>query len=393
MKNISNIRNFQTLSSVFLALGVIGLLVWVVADEVRRSELSALRLPVAGDLGVNADKQASLRQSISVSLASAPLDQKLLAQFLILSEDGSERAKGYPLLANLGWRSTAAQQLLLAEALEGQDLREIMERSDGLLRRGRYSDELISLMLAAEQDPAGRRWLVGALRSNPPWAGRFFGRSSGLESEAALRAHGILLGDLMDAEIAVGRNQLRSGLSAMVDRGLFEEAYSLFERSVPVKADKRGLVDPDFTLAFAVQRSGEGSHPFEWTVTSGPGINSRLVSAGDKTFLNLRWDGRGNPLLLRQFFRPQGLDISQLLLTSRDGDSAVLERSAQIFVSCADRPTDKVRFIPAEQDDGSLLYRAERPLSCDFAKLEVLGLARGFGNRELNIQIDRISFI
>lgn len=383
-------------AAIGLVVLIAALLAWANIAKVNRQAIGAHNLSSLVDSGLSAAEEKALRQGLANELSNAPINQHLLSQYAILlrETDASSRKidQAYQLLARLGWRSTPAQQNLIAYALAKEDFPAIIRRSDGLLRRGRFSAQISILLLTAEQSLEARRLLIDALQQGPSWSDAFFARAGSLNTKEGLAAHAALLNEFLDAGNQLGRAQTVGAMRAMIKHDLVTDAYGIFERLSSLHQNKtQGIFDPDFRIAADGRLRTEPAYPFEWNVVSGRGIYSRVEDRGSSGRLNLKWNGRGHPLLLSQLFwrgdKPvRGIRVKGL------GNEGRLLSSMQLFISCVDEPSRKVQLYPTPHTEGGITYRNEVPDSCEFMRLEVYGLSEN-GSKPVDIQIDRIDLV
>jgi|GEM_PF-3871713 len=374
----------------------LGLLVFANVTNARRAVIVSNQLAVLGDTGLSAAERSKRLDGITSILEIAPIDPEVLNQFVILERSlgvGSEETeRAYVLLSRLGWRSTSAQQNLIGHALAQEDFASIVERSDGLMRRKKFVDEITTLLLTAEQSPAGRALVAESLKRRPPWAKDFIKSGGEIRTKVGLEAHAALLNDLLDEAVDLKRVEAVPPVRAMVREGLFGLGYEVFARMVPERARvNTGIFDPDFTVAAGVQSAREPSFPFEWNVATGRGISSRVEKAGDHGRLALKWDGKGNPLLFRQMF-PLGGEPVKALEVKLSENNAHLLNSLQFFVSCAGEGEKRDILEPSLDSNFKVILRGQFPGSCEFVELQVYGLAE-IGAPSLDLRIDQINLV
>lgn len=382
------------LASVIVA--VLGALLFLANFSfVQRAALEGVLLPAIGDSGLSRNQQDILKKQVAASLSSAPINQGLLGTYITLIKDeGADEytlSNAFTFLSDLGWRSTAAQQNLIAHALAAGDIAAIVDRSDALIRRGKFVDEITALLLGAEQNPAGRALVLRALERRPKWADLYIRLGAQLTTPEGLIAHAALLRDLDDSGYDIGRREAVPLVRAMIRQGLLSQAYGVFEQVAPQSdGQSDGVYDPDFRVAAEAQRNGP-LFPFEWNWPTQRGVRSTVRMRGDAGRLNLKWNGKGHPLLLSQIFPVEKNSTHALRVTFSGNNSSILN-SLQFYLSCADSGGEKLLLRPKLSRPEEATYEGEIPDTCSFAKLELYGLLE-IGAPPLDLFVDRIESI
>ena len=368
-------------------------LIWANIQEARYKQLPlAGAMALAAD-GVGQELPVEVRDRVRSAVAQQPVDQALLnlifADALRRDPKSVDVARLRPLLAALGWRSTPAQQNLITDALQRSDLETIIDRADGLLRRERLGDQILTLLLAVEAVPQVQDLLVRAIERDPNWRAAFFTRSDLLVTDAQFAGRARTLEALLDAKVELPRGEMAASINALARHGDMENAYRVFARYRPDYVSKRLLSDPDFSQTAAQDRKASlTAVPFEWALARGRGIQSTVTGSAAGAELSLRWDGRGRPLLLSQTIKGQAGAQYMLDLHGVDADLA-LDRTLLFQLRCPDEAP--IRFVdPQPREEGKVLQlTSEGPATCAYPRFEVQGRLQDI-DRPQDVRLSRI---
>lgn len=174
-----------------------------------------------------------LKTSLVRRLAAEPLDTGALNLLYAVEVRESAapmmRAQMAGVLAQMGWRNSAAQQNLMLEAAREGDLEAAMARADGLLRRNLLADRLLPGLRLLEGNKDASAILVRRLAPKPNWRAAYFADAGHLGDPSARMArlglfNGMIAGGdcpspaemmpSLDAFKRAGDHQAAAGLQA-----------------------------------------------------------------------------------------------------------------------------------------------------------------------------------
>lgn len=278
-------------------------------------------------------------------------------------------------LESLGWQSTLIQMDLLQDGIARKDEDAVLTRIDGLLRRGKQKQPLLSILFKLEQSGAyARGKLIEMLAARPQWRRDMLTAPEGMAGIDAVMARAETL-DLMHAK---GLSPLRpevapivNGLAAMQDEARAESLWRKFHgigRNAPLPFDDH------FAVMAADPRDGQyQSMMFEWRASEGSGFSARASTvSGNSAILNLRWDGRGAPTLLQQKL----VTLPGRFAVAVRGsllDRSVLQRFAFVFYCHEKSPVFHDRLTQGAK--GEFVFVANESVMCRNPEMRLVGIS------------------
>lgn len=300
-----------------------------------------------------------------------PLNQNALNLVYVRAyrgDDDPARLSRYrTLLARLGWRSTPAQQNLLAAAAMRRDFAEVMDRVDGLMRRNKFAAQVDPFIATVESNPQTRAALVDKLALRPPWRELLLIRGGELHGSERLVARAATMNALLDKRAKLSRIEVAPFLMAAVAGGELTAAYQLWARTLRKPTEGGLLYDGDFKVAAEQGVRPNLPVPFEWKFENGDGLSTQIGSDGG---LFIRWSGRGVPILLSQRLKvPVGGRGYRLLIDADRASVTAIADKLAITLSCQEQT---VEFRPVSRGSGRLVFAAD-PLTCATPLLTLSG--------------------
>lgn len=364
------------ISAVGLTMATLaGFGVWSVATA-EQAQLPGPKTPDLVMLAASASYPDDFRVKIARAIARSPLDQNRLNALYVFEAGGTARpemsiARLRGALAETGWRSTAAQQNMIVWAVEQGNLRMLVDRADGLLRRQRLEPEARELLYLFESSNETRSYIVRALSRRPIWRNTYLVDPKGMATPARLDARALTMEAMLRHGIAVDRAELAPLLSLLVKGGKAERAHALWSRFARTNSNSGPLNDPNFKEAAALSAlDGQPNFPFEWQFESGRGYGASVVRAAGSSEIHIRWDGRGLPVFLRQW-----LNVSPGRYTVRlaglDAKPEVIN-GLSIAAECPGAVTRFERIVTSDTR-GGLVLAGDRAIECRFPEFRISG--------------------
>ncbi len=326
------------------------------------------------------------REQLSWVAERAPLSVDPVAGLVRIEREGegagSRVPAGEKLLAEMGFRSTLAQQLLLTSALERRDFAEILLRSDALLRREKLQKEVLPIMLVAAGDKSTREPLITALAREPNWRLAFMTHPGGFAQAGLRAARAEVLDEMMTRKIPILQVEIAHALRALAGAQENEAAYRLWKKYRGLENRKIFVFDPRFEFVARDRGDEAGSEiPFEWRLLKGRGYRAQLRESTKQNNLTLSWNGRGSPTMLEQKVRlDRGKAYSLQILAS--DPAPVVARRFTVSLDCPGlAPVQFVDFRPAAGPGQPETVEANDVIQCDFPVLRVRGNAVDAGDR------------
>jgi len=315
-------------------------------------------------------------------LAEQPLDQPLL-NFLFAAESRGDmkperRAEFVDALSKLGWRDTPSQQNLIFEAVQSGKPAEAVLRADALLRRGKLTDHIIPVLIQMEADPDAVALLIDRLAKNPGWRGGYFAIGAPLHNPAVLDARVRLFDRMLKDGIPLSRREIKSSIEVMLRQGRRQEAADIAMRASGIKVGQAMIYDADFTNFLALNSEERNEVlPFEWEVSSRPGVSTQISANSGAGQMAIRWNGLGVPVLARTM---------AMLGETRQPRLEIVASSRQAFANlsilafalrCPGQAA--VPFVADGSDESrnAALYRADAAVACGNPDLVILGRPQG----------------
>ena len=287
------------------------------------------------------------------ALRRAPLNQDAANVLYYGAARGGDAGREGEALARLGWRSTAAQQNLIADAARREDFAEVLERVDSLLRRGKLGPQLDPFLRLVESDRGTRAALVAKLRRTPPWREGFLIRGGELRGRDALAARAAVMSGLIGHGEPLQRMEVSPFLQAAIAGGEVLVAHRLWSRTLKRPGEGGLLYDGRFRAASEQGTRPQLPVPFEWRFETGDGFTTSVGSDGSAF---LRWNGRGVPVVLSQLVSvPPGARGFRLVVEGDAPTVPVVADRLQASLTCGGRG---VEFRPVRREPTRLTLEA-----------------------------------
>ena len=316
--------------------------------------------------------------SIVQELARSPIHQDeagmLLGQRITRGDAAQDLSPLAQSVADMGYRSTRAQQSLIQYGLQSEDVDLIFAQVDALLRRGKAVDQVLPILYAIETLPEGREMVAGKLIEGAPWRRVFFQSPLGLSNRSQLDSREQLLSLMIDQGEALGRQDIGAFLRRMVESGQRDRAYQFFCQ-IDTRCSDAGLIDSNFVvLSERMASTRPELYPFEWTANRGRGYsatpNSNTIGLSQAGVL-LRWDGRGTPTFLSQV-GPYS-EFEQVNVSTADAQ----DFSANFYMEFRCPRSEAIRYVISPQaDTDGLLFALPAQPTCAVGTFALVGRYR-----------------
>ncbi|RUP09849.1 hypothetical protein [Hyphomicrobium sp.] len=231
----------------------------------------------------NLQASEELRQRLLRALYVEPLSAQAFELLGMLSVAGGDTisAKKYmQAAAARSPRSPAALYWLLRYSLSANDIEDVIDRADALLR---IRPDLISGVTPAlgqiAGTPAGLERLIATLSKGPPWRKKFFLALNG-KTKSVDTPKKLLVG-LVYSDHPPTPNEIGTYLRYLINSKYYERAYSAWlEFLSPTQLEDARLL---FNGGFRFRPSGL---PFDWTIEKSHGALTEIVAAQGETDMN-----------------------------------------------------------------------------------------------------------
>lgn len=285
--------------------------------------------------------------------------------------DFKNEARYAELVARLGWRDENVNKAVLQHAVEVGNYEAAMERASALLTQRELSTDVMSLLVAFEQDRDGHVVLWRELARGPVWIYDFL-QSGNLTDRATRDARAKTILWLLKRGIGLERRGLSPAIFAFIEAGQADRALALW-RAYAGEPEGGGLYDTDFAgLLRRPVAPGSSPLPFEWNLTQAPGHSASMPTPGEGgEGLRIEWDGRDTPLFAWQQIRLGNGTSVRIDIKEEQGSTRV---GSKLRFELACPPAQGVAFPPLSRGM-AVLARAQ--ISCRFPVLRVMGSNQG----------------
>jgi tetratricopeptide (TPR) repeat protein len=327
-------------------------------------------------------------ETLRRALAAAPLSQSTFNALMVTTGGavGPDRARWFDALKGYGWRHSASLQNRLVDAIRRNDMVDIFDIADALLRQGKLVEEASALVRLAETDPALAPRIVRALKRKPEWRVQFLHGSEGLDDADALDARLRTLEALAAVGDQIGRAEVAPSLVRLAGASRFEEAERLWRAYSRKPRD--ALSDGDFKQALELIDHSIGNFPFEWLLGDGPGYLADVIEDGlGGATMTIDWDGRGSPVLLSQ--RTMASPGRWRLTVSSDGSARELAGSLSFQLRCGERITPLV-MQPLQPASAVVSFVTASQTPCSYPLFAIVARSQGTP-RAIELSMRRIS--
>lgn len=258
---------------------------------------------VAKGTNVTAGKNAEVAGiELAKAFSKDPLNQNLVNAGLALKLGDlstTERARWITVIGKMGWRSTAASQTLINEAIKAQDLRNVTVIADALLRRQKLFEETVNLMNLLEAEPTAWRGVYSRLKADVPWRVNYLQYAGNIKQPTVVEGRIRTLRALQASGDQLTRQELAPSIAMLVSAGRQKEAEEIWRANEKMPAT--ALHDPNFRIAVGAGANTDFSFPFEWQFFSGSGFSAYPSEDGlTGATVVVQWDGRGVPVFMSQ---------------------------------------------------------------------------------------------
>jgi hypothetical protein len=347
-----------------------------------------------GPLGVSSAETASpaTLEALRRAAGHSPMSQKKLHAVVMATYFSVEPSKREGLISQLealGYRDTRSIQSILYHAGQVIQPDRIITLADALLRREALENYPFLVFAALESQPQLHSYLVNKLRTSPPWLDRFLTYKEILNSAGAVDGRMKTIAALTERGPTTSRDARAILLSKLVTSGATEEAHAIFRTLDRGYRQSAPLSDPKF-LAAAALADGAEIYPFEWRLAEGQGFRAQATLAQSVAILEIRWDGRGTPLLASQLvaFTPDA--PYQLQLAGMD---ALPDLTRWLDFSVACEGGEVIYFEQPVIDQKSDFLRFEpKSIPCRFGVFRIVGKPHD-GTRSRDAVFDSIMLV
>lgn len=343
-------------------------------SQKSRTPLAPRAVELVGAKSDSAQSELILNLA-SKRLSSAPNDPHSLNLLYVEAVDKDPQAsltnRIGALLSRLGWRYSPVQQNLLTTAVANRDFEAIVKNSDALLRRNQAPDQILALLRLFEIEAGTREYLVQQLAFDPPWKAAFLRQVGDLETASQAKARGLTLAMMLADGQQINRMDIAPSLNAIVRAGEAKIAWALYRPYS--KFENSSLInDPSFLrLAETRDIPQYRSLPFDWQVHSTRGLQVSASESIGKADIQIRWNGRGTPLMLSQYvYTPQAVRY-KLELTGLDALPRLTK--TVVFALNCDQRTFRFENIQNDLKANKITLITEQPVTCQFPRFEIRG--------------------
>jgi hypothetical protein len=308
---------------------------------------------------------------LATAFAKDPLNQNLVNAGLALqsgalSED--ERAKWITVIGKMGWRSTAASQTLINEAMKTQDLRKITAIADALLRRQKLFEQTVNLMNLLEAEPSTWEGVYNRLNANAPWRVDYLQYAGVIKQPAVIEGRIRTLRALQKGGNRLTRQELAPSIAMLVSADKLKDAEQIWRANG--RMPPTDLHDGDFSTAVSVGSDTNFSFPFEWQFYSGTGFSAYPSEDGlNGATVAIQWDGRGLPLFMSQLTSatPGNYRFSFKV----DGDAQKFASKIGVRFRCG---SEIIRLRNSVKPNSQIVMAETiTPITCEFPWVDIFG--------------------
>lgn len=265
----------------------------------RTQSRALLALPATPAGAIDALSDATIRTAFS----AAPLEQRTVNIAMVREArarvPGQDRTLAWlPVLKRLGWRDTPSLQNLLYAAGLTQDLPEVLDAGDALLRRQKLTDQIIPVMAQVEANPRLQGAFAARLAGNPSWRHLYLISTGPIGSKEQLLARFALIRRLRRNGVRLDPDDITPSITLLDQHDLSVYGLALWHDIRPQAT--RPLDDVDFRLASRSYQSGFGLVPYEWQMMTGDGFTVDALDDDGHARLSIDWNGRGVPVFAQQ---------------------------------------------------------------------------------------------
>lgn len=277
-------------------------------------------------------------------------------------------------LESLGWRSTVVQLDLIQDGIARNDERVVLTRIDGLLRRGKQKRPLLDVLFRIEQTgDYARGKLVNMLSANPPWRRDFLTAAAGIAGKDAVLARAATLDAMFARRLFPRREEVAPIVNTLEATDGGQRAETLWRKFHKIDRAAPLPFDPTFIALAANQLDDQyQAMAYEWRAGQGSGFSVRATMVGvNSAVLNLRWNGRGAPVFLRQRLITQPGRFAVIVKGSLL-DRNALQRVAFVFYCNGKPPVFHDRL--SQGTNGTLIFNSSETVNCRNPEIRLVGM-------------------
>lgn len=200
-----------------------------------------------------------------------------------------------------GWQNRLGQITAILIAQGRGDYKEIVQRTDALLRRSEGDADVTSLMVALEADTAAHNAIVSSFARGPEWR-RSLLRSTRMLSPVEIMARSKVVEKYLLAGHQLLPVELAYLLNPMVKLGELDRAYVLWRLHYRDSKEKWPISDGRYAR-FAHQAVDREliSVPFEWQTHRSEDFSLNFTnSSRADAVVSIDWNSRSSPVFFKQ---------------------------------------------------------------------------------------------
>lgn len=311
------------------------------------------------------------KTELASAFSGDPLNQNLVHAGFVSNSSGmsaADRARWIAVMRKMGWRSTPTLQTIINNALETQNLNDIIVVADALLRRRQLFEQAVGLMNLLETEPATKNGVYNRLKKKVPWRTDYLQLGGEIKVPQIIDARIQTINRLQASGDLLTRQELAPSVSAMVAAGRLKDAHAIWRANT--RAAPTALHDGNFRVAVGAGADTNFSFPFEWQFYSGTGFSTYPSKDGlSGAIVAIQWDGRGVPLFMSQL--TSATPGNYRFTFKVDGDAQQFATKIGVRFRCGSETIAlRNKVLPNSQ-----LVTAETiaPVPCKFPWLDIFG--------------------
>lgn len=308
---------------------------------------------------------------LATAFSKDPLNQNLVNAGLALKSDelsADERALWITVIGKMGWRSTAASQTLVNEAIKTQDLTNVTTIADALLRRQKLFEETVKLMNLLEAEPSTWRGVYSRLKADVPWRVNYLQYAGKIKQPAVVEGRIRTLRALQAGGDRLTRQELAPSIAMLVGTGRLKEAEQIWRANE--KVPPIALHDQNFRIAVGAGSNTDFSFPFEWQFFSGAGFSAYPSEDGlNGVTVVIQWDGRGVPVFMSQL--TSATPGNHRFSFKVDGDAQKFANKIGVRFRCGNEVIRLRNSIKLNSQ--TVIAETITPITCEFPWVDIFG--------------------
>lgn len=344
---------------------------------VRLNPGSAVALTRAAEQELVAANFENAQSLADTALRKAPFNVRALSISGTAADQlgDTDRANEMMTLAgNWSLRDDPTHAWLIVRRAEDGDLPGAFAHADTLLRRGKKTELLFSMLQStAVQEPRSVPVLVSMLKNEPPWSGAFF--TALYQSPEGGNLAVALAAGLHDAGSPLADQELSRVYVWMSSNASAADVLRLRQHlGRPPLVDGNWLASGGFDQAEAIA-------PFDWKLGTAPGLLAEITSDnadGSDPALRVSYSGNRSPVLVSQFvvLEPQRIVLSGKLRNETGEAQSGVVWTLSCFPLGGRRPmTFSPMAVDAPDSDGWQRFEATLDASASPCEAHTLNLS------------------